>query len=93
MSDPKGQRVIAKVHGGKYVFARVWAVFPWAVELTADPHFRELLKGRQAPSPIPFPLDEVYCSDPIPSAEILDGRQPLAAELRIWAPHLSSTAG
>jgi hypothetical protein len=86
MSTAKGDRVIAKVYGGRYVFARVWATSAASVELTADPYYRALLGGANAPIPIPFPADEVFFDDAIPRAEIEAGREPSQETLRRWRP-------
>jgi hypothetical protein len=82
MSKERGTRVIVKTHGGRYVFARIWAVFPWAIELTADPHFRHLLRRRIAPRPIPFPPEDVYIDNQGARAAIEAGKSPESATLR-----------
>jgi len=82
MGAERGTRVIALTYGGKYVFARVWAAYPWAIELTADPHFGDLLRYRMGPMPIPFPREDVYFMDPGPANAVTEGRMPEKAELR-----------
>jgi len=88
MSMERGTRVIARTFGGGFTFARIWAVYPWAIELTADPYFRHLLRHRLAPPPVPFPPEDVFVDEPGARAAIEAGRLPSEAILRKYTPHV-----
>ena len=78
--------MIARTYGGKFVFARVWNAFPWAVELTADPFYTHLLQYGRGPAPIPFPREDVFFDSPEARAAVERGNVPGKELLRRYEP-------
>lgn len=86
MAKFRGTLVIARAYGERYILRRIWAVWPWAIELTDDRGLSRLSRGAPGPTPIPFPREDVYCYDPgLRSA--IDADAPFdLARLSMWTP-------
>jgi hypothetical protein len=74
MEQHQGERVIVRAWGGAYLVRRVWAAYPWAVEVMGDAEFDARQRGEGGVMPIPFPREDVFVADPEAVQALAEGR-------------------
>lgn len=82
--EKAGEWVIVRAFNGAYLLRRVWEAHPWAVEVTGDAQYQDLAAGRKAPSPIPFPIEEVFLAEGAALAAVRAGKPVDPSTLRPW---------
>jgi hypothetical protein len=84
--EKSGEWVIVRAFDGSYLLRRVWGAYSWAVEVTGDAQYQDLAAGRKAPSPIPFPLEDVFMAEDDAAAALRAGKPIDPARLHHWVP-------
>jgi hypothetical protein len=82
MEQHRGERVVVRAWGGVYLLRRVWAAYPWAVEVTGDDEFEARERGEVAATPIPFPREDVFLADPELVRALTNGDVPKLNNLK-----------
>jgi hypothetical protein len=86
MENHRGERVIVRAFNGGLLIRRVWAAYPWAVEVTGDEQFEAHERGEVAPMPIPFPREDVFVADPDAVRALTSGDALKSSRLRLLPP-------
>lgn len=60
----RGEIVIVRAYGGQPLVSRVWNTTPTAVAVCSEETFQRLAAGEDAPMPIGFAPEDVFCYDP-----------------------------